>query len=82
MYNYIHVHVIKEVLSCHQFKEQNNTLKVIDVHDDLRKMFITLVWNDQQSFYLHHFHITILPVIFCICQISIHFFIINHVLTL
>ena len=26
-------------------------LKVIHVHHDLRKMFITLVWNDQQSFY-------------------------------
>ena len=37
-----------------------------------RKMFITLVWNDQQAFYLYHFHIhvqlhvqgIILPVVF------------------
>ena len=29
----------------------NNTLlKVIHIHHDLRKMFIALVWNDQQSF--------------------------------
>ena len=63
----------------------------IHVHHDLRKMFITLVWNDQQSlalalFYLHHFHIIVLPVLFCVCQISIHCFIFelqyNHVLTL
>ena len=55
-------------------------------HHDLRKMFIAFVWNDQQSFYLHHFHIIILPVLFCVCQISIHCLIIelqyNHVLTL
>ena len=38
------------------------SLKVIHVHRDLRKMFITLVWNVQQSFYLHHFHIILLPV--------------------
>ena len=35
----------------------------------LLKMFfvilvVTLVWNDQQSFYLHNFHIAILPVLF------------------
>ena len=63
-----------------------STLKVIHVHLVLRKMFITLVWNDQQSFHLYHFHIIILPVLFCVCQISIHCFIIelqyNHVLTL
>ena len=51
----------------------------IHVHLDLRKMFTTLVWNDQHSFYLHYFHI----IIFCVCQISIHCFIIeiqyNHV---
>ena len=55
----------------------------IHVHHDLKKMFITLVWNDQHSFYKHHFHIIIL---FCVCQISIHCFIIelqcNHELTL
>ena len=28
------------------------------------KMFTTLVQNDQQCFYLHHFHIIILPIIF------------------
>ena len=58
----------------------------IHVHHNLKKMFIILVWNDQQSFYKHHFHIIILPILFCVCQISIHCFIIelhyNHVLTL
>ena len=52
-------------------------VKVIHVHLVLRK---TLVWKDQQSFYL------ILPIFICVCQISIHCFIIelqyNHVLTL
>ena len=55
------------------------SLKVIYVHHDL--IFITLVWNDQQSFYLYHFHIIILSILFC--QISIHCFIIelqyNHI---
>ena len=37
-----------------------HTLKVINVHFDLRKIFITLVWNDQQSFYQYHFHIIFL----------------------
>ena len=59
------------------------SFKIIHVHHDLRKMFI-LDWNDQQSFYLHHFHIIILSILFCVCQISIHCFIIelqyNHVL--
>ena len=49
-------------------------LKVIHVHLDLA---ITLVWNDQQSFYLYDFHILILPILFCVCQISIHCFIIE-----
>ena len=40
-------------------------------------MFMTLVWNDQQTFYLHHFDIIILPVLFRVCQISIHCFIIE-----
>ena len=57
-----------------------------DSHYDLRKMFITLVWNVQQSLYRHYFHTIVLPVLFCVCQISIHCFIIelqyNHVLTL
>ena len=48
-------------------------------------MFITLVWKDWQSLYLYHFHINILHVLFCVCQKSIHCFIIelkyNHVLT-
>ena len=35
------------------------------------QMFITLVWKDQHSFYLHHFLIIILPILFCVCQISI-----------
>ena len=39
-------------------------LKVIHMHLVRRKMFITSVWNDQQSFYLYHFHIIILPVLF------------------
>ena len=43
-----------------------HTLKVIHVHHDLRKMFITLVWNVQQSFYLRHFHIIVFPVLFCV----------------
>ena len=29
--------------------------KIIHVHTDLRKRFITSVWNDQQSFYLYIF---------------------------
>ena len=57
-------------------------IKVIHVHLDLRKIFIILVWKDQQSLYQHHFHIIILPVLFC--EISINYFIIelqyNHVL--
>ena len=61
-------------------------LKVIHVHRDLRKMLIILVWQNQEPFYLHHFHIIILSVLFCVYQISIHYFIIelqyNHVLTL
>ena len=32
--------------------------KVIHIHHDLRKMFITLVWNDQQSFDLHYISYT------------------------
>ena len=39
-------------------------LKVIHIHHDLRKMFITLVWNGKRSFYLH---IIILPNRFCVC---------------
>ena len=39
-------------------------LKVIHVHFVIRNMFITLVWKDQQSFYLYHFHIIILYVLF------------------
>ena len=34
-------------------------------------------WNDQQSFYPHHFHTIILLVLFSVCQISIHCFIIK-----
>ena len=26
------------------------------IHHDIRKMFIALVWSDQQFFYLHQFH--------------------------
>ena len=59
-------------------------LMVIYVYHDLRKMFIILVWNVQQSFCLHHFHIIVLPVLFCGCKISIHCFIMelqyNHIL--
>ena len=40
-------------------------LQVIHIHLVIRKMFIALVQNDQQSFYLHYFHIIILPVHFC-----------------
>ena len=39
--------------------------KVIHVHFDLRNMSISLVLNDQQSFYIRHFHIIILPILFC-----------------
>ena len=38
-----------------------NVLKVIHIHHGLRKIFIILVWNDQQSFY---FCIIIFPVLF------------------
>ena len=37
------------------------TVKVIHVHLHLRKIFLTLIWNDQQSLHLHLFHIVILP---------------------
>ena len=61
-------------------------IKVIHIHLNLRKKFITLVWNDQQPFFLDHFHVIILPIIFSVYQISLHCFIIelqyNHVLTL
>ena len=30
------------------------------------EMFITLVWNDQQSFYLQHFHLS--HSLFSVCQ--------------
>ena len=56
--------------------EEQLSLIVIHIHLDL-KMFITIVWNDQQSFYLHHFHIIIFPIIFCVCQISMYYFIIE-----
>ena len=36
---------------------------------------LTLFWIVQQSFYLHHFHIIILTVLYCVCEISIHCFI-------
>ena len=52
-------------------------LQITKGHLDLRKTIITLVWNDQQSFYLHNFHIIILLVLFCVCEISIHCFIIE-----
>ena len=52
--------------------------KLKDIHFDLRKLPITLVWNDLQSFYIHHLHIhvhvIILHVLFCVCKISIHCF--------
>ena len=38
-------------------------IKVIHVHLDLRKYFITLVWKDQKSLSAHHF-IIIFPVLF------------------
>ena len=38
-------------------------LEVIHLHLDLTKMFINLVWNSQQSSYLHHY-IIILPICF------------------
>ena len=38
--------------------------KVIHIHFDLWEMHVTLVWKDQQSFYLHHFHIIILHILF------------------
>ena len=54
-----------------------NYIKVTHVCLDVSKMFMTLVWNDQQTFYLHHFDNIILPVLFRVCQISIHCFIIE-----
>ena len=48
-------------------------LKVIHVHHDIRRMFITLVWNDQKSFYLCHFHIIILPVLFVYMYVKFPF---------
>ena len=42
-------------------------LKVVHVHHDLGIVFLTLVWNDEQSFFLCHFRIIILPVLFCVC---------------
>ena len=62
--------------TCNSIRHKKTTsnagqVKVIHIHHDLRNMFITLVWNDQQSFYLHNFCIIILPVLFGVCQISI-----------
>ena len=62
-------------------------VNVIHVHYDLRKCSKLIFWNDQpSSYYLHHYHIIIHPILFCVCKISIHSFIIelqyNHVLTL
>ena len=47
------------------------------VNFDYRKilMSLTLVMNDQQSFYLHHFNMIIFPILFCVCKISIYSFI-------
>ena len=52
------------------YTENDRTIKVMHVHHYLRKMFITLVWNVQQYFYLHHCHIIVLPILFCVCQIQ------------
>ena len=41
-------------------------------------MFISLVWNDQQSLYPHCFDIIIIPVLFCVCQfIETHHYILT-----
>ena len=42
-------------------------VKVIHVRHNLRKMFITLFGMSYNfSFYLHHFHIIVLPILFCV----------------
>ena len=56
-------HVTTKFFAYSYYPEQNSL--------DLRKMFITLVMKGQKSFYLHHLHIIILPILFCVCHISI-----------
>ena len=55
------------------------------IHIDLRKMFITLVWNDQRSFYPAPLSYKYPSCSFFVCQILIHVIAelqYNHVLTL
>ena len=54
LHNHVHVclHSLPVILS-----EQDFIVDTRDIHLDLSIMFTNLVWNDQQSFYLHHFHV-------------------------
>ena len=85
-HTYIYLHSTCTHVHIYQFtlKLRLQTSKDAKMTIDSEKY--TLVWNGQQSFYLHPFRIIILPVLFCVCQIQIHCFIIelqyNHVLTL
>ena len=46
------------------YKRSISRPNVIHIHHDAIKMF---VWND-------HFHMVILPILFCVCKISIHYY--------
>ena len=60
----------------------NNSVILKVIHFDLRKMFIASVQNNQQSIYLHHFHIIIFRVFFLCTSDLIPLFELqyNHVL--
>ena len=67
----------------HFYKIRHLIVRLFTFTLSSEKMFIPLVWKDWQS-YLYHFHIIILPILFYVCQNSIHCFILklqyNHAL--
>ena len=53
--------IVEKEISPQRKDAQVIIVKVIYVHLDFRKRFIALVWNDQPSLFLHHFHKIIFP---------------------
>ena len=72
--SYVYLLIIKNIYSFQfpqcigmSYRKQSKILietLSIHIHLYLRKMLLTLVWNDQQCFYRHHYHINILPILF------------------
>ena len=65
VHNYMTDIVFAWVKTC-KIKNLLQALMIIQIHLYPRKVFITLVWNYQQSCYLHHFLIIILHVFLCV----------------